>query len=160
MLLASSGIHANGLSLARKLAERLPQGYLTPVSQRGPSFGEALLAPTVLYSPVTEALYQAGIAPHYAANITGHGWRKLMRHPGRSRYRIHAVPDVPPVLQFIQQQARHGRPRGLRHVQHGRRLRAVRAPPTRRERTVAVAREAGRRRLVAGAVEAGDRSDC
>ena len=34
------------------------------------SYGEALLAPTVLYSPVTEALYKAGIVPHYSANIT------------------------------------------------------------------------------------------
>lgn len=107
VMLASSGIHANGLSLARKLAERLPQGYLTPVSDAAgaPSFGEALLAPTLLYSPVTEAMYRAGVRPHYCANITGHGWRKLLRHPSTLTYRIHAVPPVPDVLRFIQQQA-------------------------------------------------------
>src|SRR5688572_2404830 len=93
VLLASSGIHANGLSLARKLVERLPQGYLTEVSP-GLSYGEALLAPTVLYSPVTEALYKAGIKPHYCANVTGHGWRKLLRHPAALTYRIHTVPPV------------------------------------------------------------------
>ena len=74
VLLASSGIHANGLSLARKLAERLPQGYLTEI-EPGLNFGEALLAPTTLYSPVTEALWAAGVKVRYAANITGHGWR-------------------------------------------------------------------------------------
>ena len=82
VLLASSGIHANGLSLARKLVERLPQGWLTEVAP-GLSYGAALLAPTTLYSPVTEALAKAGIVPHYCANITGHGWRKLLRHPAR-----------------------------------------------------------------------------
>ena len=111
VLLGSSGIHANGLSLARKLVERLPQGYLTPLPNSGdatgtpPTYGEALLAPTVLYSPVTEALYQAGITPHYCANITGHGWRKLLRHPAQHRYRIHTVPEVTPVLKFIQHHA-------------------------------------------------------
>jgi phosphoribosylformylglycinamidine cyclo-ligase len=108
VLLASSGIHANGLSLARKLVERLPDGYLTEISPEtapGLSYGAALLAPTVLYSPVTEALWKAGIAPHYCANITGHGWRKLLRHPAALTYRIHTVPPVPPVLAFIQHEA-------------------------------------------------------
>jgi phosphoribosylformylglycinamidine cyclo-ligase len=104
VLLASSGIHANGISLARKLAEREPRGYATPLPS-GAMFGDALLEPTVLYSPVTEALARAGIVPHYAANITGHGWRKLMRHPAPLTYRITKVPPVPEVLSFVQQRA-------------------------------------------------------
>ena len=106
VLLASSGIHANGLSLARKLAERLPDGYLTQI-EPGLGFGDALLAPTTLYSPVTEALWAAGVPVHYAANITGHGWRKLLRHAKALRYRLHAVPPVPAVLRFIAAQAGH-----------------------------------------------------
>jgi phosphoribosylformylglycinamidine cyclo-ligase len=112
VLLASSGIHANGLSLARALADRLPQGYLTPMpmpsaaGKANPSvtltYGDALLAPTLLYAPVTEALAAAGITPRYAANITGHGWRKLMRHSSPFTYRFHTLPPVPAVLRFIQ----------------------------------------------------------
>ena len=47
VLLASSGIHANGVSLARKLTERLSNGYQTDIGT-GQTFGEALLAPTTL----------------------------------------------------------------------------------------------------------------
>jgi phosphoribosylformylglycinamidine cyclo-ligase len=103
VLLASSGIHANGISLARKLAESLPDGYGARLSD-GRAFGEALLDPTVLYPPVIEALFAAGLRPHYAVNITGHGWRKLMRHPAELSYRIRRIPPVPPVLEFLQTQ--------------------------------------------------------
>ena len=105
VLLASSGIHANGLSLARALAERLSEGYLTPISAGGPTFGEALLAPTALYPAVTEAIAAAGLRVRYAANVTGHGWRKLMRLPRPLTYRLHTLPDVPPVLDFIRRHA-------------------------------------------------------
>ena len=153
VLLASSGIHANGLSLARKLVERLPQGYLTPAAE-GLSYGEALLAPTVLYSPVTEALYRAGITPHYCANITGHGWRKLLRHPAEHRYRIHSVPEVTPVLKFIQRHAHQDDREAYSTLNMGAGFAIfVRADDARR--TVEVAQAQGVAALIAGHVEAG-----
>jgi phosphoribosylformylglycinamidine cyclo-ligase len=60
VLLASSGIHANGVSLARKVAERLPNGYGTPLPS-GRSYGEALLDPTVLYPRILEAIAKSSV---------------------------------------------------------------------------------------------------
>ena len=101
ILLASSGVQTNGLTLCRALADRLPQGYLTKIDD-GRSYGEALLDASVIYVRYVAALQRAGVRPHYAAHITGHGWRKLMRLQEPFVYRMSDVGEVPAVFRFIQ----------------------------------------------------------
>ncbi|HSV52440.1 MAG TPA: AIR synthase related protein [Burkholderiaceae bacterium] len=153
VFLASSGIHANGLSLARKLAERLPQGYLTDIGN-GQSYGEALLAPTVLYSPVTEALATAGIVPHYSANVTGHGWRKLMRHPRTLTYRITAVPEKTPVLAYLQRECQLDDHEAYGTLNMGAGF-ALYLAADQAQRAVEIAQGLGLAAMVAGRVEEG-----
>jgi phosphoribosylformylglycinamidine cyclo-ligase len=101
ILLESSGIHANGLTLARAVAERAPNGYLTLLGDGRP-YGEALLDPTYIYLGLIEDCLDRGVDIHYAVNITGHGWRKLMRAREPFAYVIEKVPAPQPVFEFMQ----------------------------------------------------------
>lgn len=104
LLIESNGIHANGLSLARAVAQMLPQGYTTKLPD-GTMYGEALLTPTHIYVALIKALFEAGIDTHYMVNITGHGWRKLMRANKPFTYLLTQIPPIPQLFNFIQEHA-------------------------------------------------------
>jgi phosphoribosylformylglycinamidine cyclo-ligase len=100
VFLESSGIHANGLTQARKVASHSPKG-LEDVLSDGRTFGDALLRPTTIYTPVIESCQDRGIDIHYAVNITGHGLRKLMRAVESFKYIVDEVPPVSPLFEYL-----------------------------------------------------------
>ncbi len=100
VIVSSSGLHANGASLARLVATRLPDGYATKLPS-GRTLGECLLDPSVLYVPLVAAILERKLPISYISHITGHGLLKLMRPPRPLTYRITALPSVPEVLDFL-----------------------------------------------------------
>jgi phosphoribosylformylglycinamidine cyclo-ligase len=104
VIVASSGLHANGASLARAVADRLPQRYRTALPS-GRTFGEALLDQSLIYVGLVRALLARPVEVHYLSHITGHGLLKLMRPRRDLTYRITWLPEVPEVLGFLAAQS-------------------------------------------------------
>jgi phosphoribosylformylglycinamidine cyclo-ligase len=104
VLVSSSGLHANGASLARMLADRLPDGYATPLPS-GRQLGEALLDRSLIYAGLVRVMLERDVAVHYLSHITGHGFLKIMRPRRDFTYLIDRLPEVPEVLQFLCQEA-------------------------------------------------------
>lgn len=100
---ASSGVQTNGLTLCRRVAAQLPQGYQTPIGFGDlRTFGEALLAPSVIYVEFVSQCQQAGLKLNYVAHVTGHGWRKLMRLDEPFVYEITNPRPAPALFQFLE----------------------------------------------------------
>ena len=72
--LASSGLHANGYSLVRKVFARAGWGYDRYVEELGRSLGEELLEPTRIYAAdVLDLAAALGTDLHALAHVTGGG---------------------------------------------------------------------------------------
>jgi phosphoribosylformylglycinamidine cyclo-ligase len=154
-VLLSSGIMANGLTMARDVAEMLPHGYFTTLSD-GQTYGEALLTPTDIYGPAIGAMIDDGIGIDYAVNITGHGWRKLMRLNAEVSYIVHNLPIPGEEFCLIQTVMRQNNKQMYETFNMGGGF-AIYAPSPFRKRIEGIAKEYGFKVIEAGYIEAGPR---
>ncbi|MBI3329195.1 MAG: phosphoribosylformylglycinamidine cyclo-ligase [Nitrospinae bacterium] len=105
--LASTGIHSNGLTLARRVL--FEQGGFSVdqyVPELGRILGEELLAPTRIYVPEITTMLDAQLPIKALLHITGDGFLNLHRVQAGMGLIIEQLPDPPPIFRLIQERGR------------------------------------------------------
>jgi phosphoribosylformylglycinamidine cyclo-ligase len=99
--LPSSGIHSNGLTLARKIFEGNGIGYKQKLKGLNRSVGLELLEPTTIYvGQVLKLLEKFDV--HGMANITGGGLRNLLRLKKGVGFEIDDLMKPNPIFKVMQ----------------------------------------------------------
>jgi phosphoribosylformylglycinamidine cyclo-ligase len=101
--LASTGIHSNGLTLARRVL--LGQAGLRVdqyVPELGRPLGEELLAPTRIYVREVCAMLDVGLPIKALLHITGDGLLNLRRIQATMGFVIEQLPEPQPIFRLIQ----------------------------------------------------------
>ena len=153
VLVESSGIHANGITFVRSLAQQTP-GLYKQVLSDGRSFGEAILTPTHIYVALVREIMQARLDIHYMVNITGHGWRKLMRATNEFTYTIDAMPPPQPEFLVMQELSGASDSEMYGNFNMGAGF-ALFVPPAEAKQIVRIAASVGLKAIIAGRVESG-----
>ncbi len=95
----SSGIHSNGLTLARQAVTRNHAYTAQFPHDVNRTIGEALLEPTRIYRELLDPLHAS--ETHAAAHVTGGGWTNLQRM-GEFQYVVEDPFDAQPIFEFVQ----------------------------------------------------------
>ncbi len=101
--LHSSGVHSNGLTLARKaLLELGGMNLKERVPALGRTLGKELLEPTRIYVKQITHLMDEGINIKAMAHITSDGFMNLARVEAKVGFTLDEVPEPPPIFALIQ----------------------------------------------------------
>lgn len=98
----SSGVHANGLTLVRRLLSERAVDLLRPRPGGARAIGEELLTPTRIYSVLADALADSS-ATHGLAHLSGGGVRNMVRLHPKVAFVFDRWPEVPPLFRWIQE---------------------------------------------------------
>lgn len=97
---ASSGIHANGITLVIERAMTLPETFFTQLPD-GRTLGEHALIPTRSYVALVESLLRDQVEIHKLLPVTGEGLAKLLRDRREYTYHIGSWMEWPLIFQFM-----------------------------------------------------------
>jgi phosphoribosylformylglycinamidine cyclo-ligase len=101
--LASSGIHSNGLTLARRvLLDRAGMKPTEHVAELGRTVGEELLEPTRIYVPAVLQMLDEGLALRALAHLTGDGFLNLARVDAPVGFVVEHLLQTQPIFPLIQ----------------------------------------------------------
>ena len=98
----SSGLHANGFTLVRKLLREANVDLEHPRPGARIGVGQELLAPTRIYSEIAEALADRS-ETHGLAHLSGGGVRNLVRLNAHVAFVLDAWPEPPSLFPWLQE---------------------------------------------------------
>jgi phosphoribosylformylglycinamidine cyclo-ligase len=102
--IASSGIHSNGLTLARRVL--LDQGgykLAEDFEVLGRTLGEELLEPTEIYVRAVADLWAEEIETRGLVHITSDGFANLCRLEAQVGFKIEQLPETPAIFKLIRE---------------------------------------------------------